>query len=91
MTASSSSSDDVAVAVSVALVEGEWSSSDTVAVGAVFRMVTGADVTAGEAATPSETLTRTRITSPLSPLPATERSSVASVAPAMSVPFFVHW
>jgi hypothetical protein len=42
-------------------------------------------------ALPSLAVTRTAIASPRSPLPLTARSSVAPIAPAMSVPFFVHW
>ena len=86
MTESSSASSVVAVAVSVAFVPGEWSSSDTVAVGAVFSTVTGAEVSGADVSEPSETVTRTRIASPRSPLPA-DRSRVAPVAPPMSVPF----
>ncbi len=40
---------------------------------------------------PSLAVTRSRIRSPLSPLPAVARFSDGPVAPAMSVPFRVHW
>ena len=54
LTVSLSASASVAVAVRVAFVLGEWSFDETVAVGAVFRIVTGADVTGAEVAVPSE-------------------------------------
>jgi len=63
----------------------------TVAVGALFTTVTGSDVTAGLVAEPSSTVARTRTRSPRPPLPVAARSSVAPVAPAMSLPFSVHW
>ncbi len=53
--------------------------------------VTGLEVTARSWRVPSETVTRTRIRSPRSPLPAVARLSVAPVAPLMSVPLRVHW
>src|SRR5207344_2161099 len=53
--------------------------------------VTPADVTAGELEAPSEAVTRTRITSPLSPFPPDDRSSVGPVALRMSPPLRVHW
>ena len=91
MTVSESASARVAVAVSVSLVPGEAVFRLTVALGAVLVTVTGDEVTGAEFAEPSSAVTRTRIRSPRSPLPAVPRFSVAEVAPAMSVPFFVHW
>ncbi len=81
----------VAFAVSVAFVFGEWLSRATVAVGAVFCTVTGEEVMGEESSDPSFAVTRTRIRSPRSPLPAVPRFSVDEVAPPMSEPFFVHW
>ena len=49
------------------------------------------EVTGALVALTSATVARTRIRSPLSPLPAVERSSVELVAPAMSVPLRDHW
>ncbi len=91
VTVSPSRSVFVAVAVSVAFVLGVWSLSATVALGAVFRMVTGDEVSGTEVSEASETVTRTRIRSPLSPFPAVARFRVGVVAPAISIPFFVHW
>ncbi len=59
--------------------------------GALLTTLTGLEVTGALVARPSEAVTRTRMASPLLPLPRTLRSSVAAVAPAMSVPFFDHW
>ena len=59
--------------------------------GAVFCTVTGLEVTGALVASPSSAVTRTRIRSPLSPLPAVARFSVPPVAPPMSVPLRVHW
>ena len=59
--------------------------------GAVLSTVTGSEVTGALVALASETVTRTRIASPRSPLPAVARFSVALVAPPMSVPLRVHW
>ena len=70
---------------------GVWSSSATVALGAVFRMVTGDDVSGVDESDASDTVTRTRIRSPRSPFPAVARLRVGFVAPGMSVPFLVHW
>ena len=52
--------------------------------GGELTTVTGAEVTGALEAVPSLTVTRTRIRSPWSPLPAVARSSVEPVAPAMS-------
>ncbi len=59
--------------------------------GAVFCTVTGLEVTGALLALPSSTVARTRIRSPLSPLPAVPRFSVGPVAPEMSVPLRDHW
>src|SRR3954454_18421488 len=90
VTASASASVQVAVAVRIALVEGAWLLSDTVAVGAEFRTRTLLEVRGALEVTPSLAVTRRAIWSALSPLPAVARLSVAPVAPAMSTPFFVH-
>ena len=82
---------DGAVAVTVALVAGLAGASPTVAAGAVLATVTGLEVSGALVAVPSLTVTRTRIRSPLSPLPAVARLSVLPVAPLMSVPLRVHW
>ena len=88
---SPSASERVAVAVSVSPVAGAWSFSATVATGTVFRTVTGAEVMGTDVVEASETVTRTRIRSPWSPLPTADRFKVAPFAPPMSVPFLVHW
>ena len=80
-----------AVAVSVSFVFGDGLESETVAVGALFATVTPVAVNGAEAAAPSDAVTEYEIESPLSPLPAAERSSVGAVAQEMSLPFFVHW
>ena len=59
--------------------------------GALLTTVTGSAVTGSLFAKPSLTVTRTRIRSPRSPLPAVARFSVELVAPAMSSPLRVHW
>ena len=59
--------------------------------GAVLTTVTGSDVTGALSTVPSLTVTRTRMRSPWSPLPARPRSRVAPVAPTMSRPLRVHW
>ncbi len=91
MTASPSASAPEAVAVSVPFVVGEAGASDTVAVGGEFCTVTAADVDGADESVPSLATTRTSIPSFLSPLPACDRSSVAPVAPGMSLPFLRHW
>ena len=60
-------------------------------VGAELATVTGLEVDGALASDPSETVTRTRIRSPWSPLPAVARFSVDDVAPTRSVPLRVHW
>src|SRR5215207_5006470 len=81
----------VAVAVTVAFVVGLAGDRPTVADGAELITVTGSDVVGPELASPSETATRTRISSPSSPLPAVARVSVAAVAPTMSRSLRIHW
>ena len=90
MTVSPSVSAFVAVAVSVAVVEGAAGASVTVALGAVFAIVTAVDVDGVELAVPSFPVTRTEIVSAFEPLPVTERLSVAAVSPARSTPFLRH-
>ena len=58
--------------------------------GSESTMVLWPEVRGALAATPSEAMTRTEITSPLSPLPATERSSVGLVWPVRLTPFLRH-
>ena len=59
--------------------------------GALLTTVTGAEVNGALLTVPSLTVTRTRIRSPRSPLPAVARLSVAPVAPRCRVPARVHW
>src|SRR2546422_7389837 len=77
-----------AVALRTALVEGALLLRLTVAVGALSAMTT--EVLASVLSCPSLAVTRTLIVSPRSPFPATERSSVDVVAPAIGVPFRDH-
>ncbi|GIU89346.1 MAG: hypothetical protein KatS3mg010_0445 [Acidimicrobiia bacterium] len=53
--------------------------------------VTGPDVRGVPSAMKSKPTTRTEMTSPLSPRPVTDRSSVGAVCPAMATPFLRHW
>ena len=91
MTVSPSRSLLVAVAVITSLEPGVVSSIDTDATGIVLSTVTGEDVTGALSSRPSLATTRTRIASPLPPLPAVAMFSVAPVAPEMSTLFFDHW
>ncbi len=59
--------------------------------GAVFCTVAAAEVSGAPASEPSSGVTVTVIASFLSPLPGWERSRLAPVAPAMSLPFLCHW
>ena len=70
---------------------GPESDNATVAVGAVFTIVTGSVVKAEPSSEPSPGVSRTEIWSPLSPLPETERSRLAPVSPVRSVAFLIHW
>ena len=80
------------VAVSVWLVVGEPGVIDTdETTGALFATVTALGVKVEPLTVPSLGVTSTVIASPLSPLPAAERSSVEAVAPAIAVPFLRHW
>ena len=91
MRASPSASALTIVALSASFVLGAaWSIVTDEIVGAAFPTVTAGDVAGAEDAVPSETTTRTATESPLSPLPAAARSSVAPVSPARSVPFLTH-
>ena len=72
-------------------VAGAWSLSATVATGTVFSTVTGSEVAGADVVEASETVTRTRMRSPWSPLATADRFKVAPFAPPMSVPFLVHW
>ena len=60
-------------------------------VGGVLTTVTGAAFTGPVLFEPSETVTRTLIVSPLSPLPATDSARDGPVAFVMSVPLRLHW
>ena len=60
-------------------------------VGALLTTVTGDDVTAAPLAAPSDGVALRLSWSPSSPLPNTDRSSVAPVWPASGAPFFSHW
>jgi hypothetical protein len=91
VTVSPSASACVAEAAIVSFVPTGTAGSPTVAVGAELSTVALADVSGAELAVPSVATTRTLIASPLSPLPAWERSSVELVAPAMSTPLRRHW
>ena len=90
---STSSSASVALAssdgVSPSVFARSWKS--VLMTGPLLATVCGVEVTGALVAAPSLTVARTRMTSPRSPLPACERSSVALVAPAMSLPLSVHW
>ena len=86
MTGSPSASVFVVVALSVSFVFGPAGESATVADGVLFTTV-AVSVTGVPAAAPSVGVTMTVIVSPLSPCPAADRSSVAPVAPATTVPF----
>ena len=80
------------VAVRVSFVFGvPWSIVTDEMLGAEFATVTAAEVSAAPLEVPSLAVTATVIASPLSPLPACERSSVAPVAPVIGVPFLRHW
>ncbi len=81
----------MAVATRLASVPGLWLLRATVADGAELAMTTSTALLAALDALPSEAVTRRPIASPLLPWPATERSRVAPVAAARSVPFLVHW
>ena len=90
VTPSASASDGFAVAVTVSSVFG-LAVSETVAAGAEFATVTAADVSAEPLAVPSFGVTATVMSSPLSPLPAADRSRVAPVCPIRLEPFLRHW
>ena len=59
-------------------------------VGGVLTTVTGAALTGPVLFDPSETVTRTSIVSPLSPLPATDSARDGPVASGMSFPLRLH-
>ena len=80
----------VAVAVRVAFVPGSAGANDTVAVGAVFWIVTAAEVTGALCSDPSLAVTRRLIASPLSPFPSVARFNVAVVPRAIGNPPLSH-
>ncbi len=89
---SPSGSVELADAESVSSVCGAACVIETLSrVGAESATTRAPETTGVELAAPSPAVTRTVIESPLSPLPRTERSSVAPVSPAMSTPFRRHW
>ena len=90
-TVSPSMSARVAVAVRISLSCGLFLFSETVAVGAVFAMVTALEVSGLPSRDPSLPRTRRLIWSPLFPLLAPDRFRVALVAPLMFEPFLSHW
>ena len=78
-------------AVTIPAVPAGSGDSETEALGAVLATVTAGASKGSLCSEPSEAVTITPIESPRSPRPATDRSSVDPVAPAMFEPFFVHW
>jgi hypothetical protein len=78
----------MAVALTTTFVVGAVLLKLTAALGPLSLITT--EVLASVLSCPSLAVTRTLIVSPRSPLPATERSSVEVVAPAIGVPFRDH-